>query len=110
LDANKQTVRVMAEYESFPLWQANSDGPANVDPASLPISSELAQTLLDWADDYDRTLNRDDPLASGFPDATAEENFYAQGERLARQLAAELGPHYAVEYFDGRSGHAMPIP
>jgi hypothetical protein len=110
LDANKQTVKVMAEYESFPLWQANSDGPANVDPASLPISSELAQALLDWADDYDRTLNRDDPLASRFPDTAAEETFYAQGERLARQLATELGAQYIVEYFDGRSGRTTPVP
>lgn len=109
MDTNKQAVKVMAEYESFPLWQANSDGLANVDPASLPISSELAQTLLAWADDYDRTLNRDDPLASGFLDATAEENFYAQGERLARQLATELGAQYTVEYFDGRSGRTTAV-
>lgn len=110
MDTNKNAVKVMAEYESFPLWRTNSGGPANIDPASLPISDELAQALLDWADSYDRTLDRDDPLSSGFPDAAAENYFYAQGEQLARQLAAELGPNYAVEYFDGRSGHTAPVP
>jgi hypothetical protein len=110
LDTNKQAIKVMAEYESFPLWRTNSDGTANVDPASLPISRGLAQTLLDWADSYDRTLNRDDPLASGFPDTAAEDDFYAHGERLARQLATELGTQYTVEYFDGRSGRTTPVP
>jgi hypothetical protein len=109
LDTNEQTIKVMAEYESFPLWRTNSDGPANIDPASLPVSRELAQALLDWADSYDRTLDRDDPLASGFPDAAAEDDFYTQGDRLARQLAAELGAQYAVEYFDGRRGQTMPV-
>jgi hypothetical protein len=103
-------IKIMAEYESFPLWRTNSDGTANIDPASLPISSELAQALLDWADSYERTLNRDDPLASGFPDTAAEEAFYAQGEQLARQLATELGAQYTVEYFDGRSGRTTLVP
>jgi hypothetical protein len=109
LDANKQTIKVMVEYESFPLWRVNSDGPPNIDPASLPISRELAQALLSWADSYDRTLDRDDPLASGFSDPVVEDDFYAQGERLARQLAAELGAQYTVKYFDGRSGHTVPV-
>lgn len=99
----------MAEYESFPLWQNNSAGPGNVDPASLPISPELAQELLDWADIYDRTLNRSDPLASGFPNPAAEDDFYALGESLARRIAVELGPQYSVEYFDGRSGRTTSV-
>lgn len=91
----------MADYESFPLWQADSAGPTNIDPAELSISTELARELLDWADAYDHTLNRSDPLASGFADATAEGDFYARGEQLARRLAAELGSRCTIEYFDG---------
>lgn len=109
MDTNGPAIKVMAEYESFPLWQTDSAGPANIDPAELSISSELAHELLDWADAYDRTLNRSDPLASGFSDAAAEDNFYARGEQLARRLAAELGSRYTVEYFDGRSGGSASI-
>jgi hypothetical protein len=99
----------MAEYESFPLWRTDSGGYANVDPAELSISPDLVRQLLEWADAYDRTLNRNDPLVSGFPDPGAEEAFYARGEQLAHGLAAELGPSCDVEYFDGRHGHIVLI-
>jgi hypothetical protein len=99
----------MADYESFPLWRTDSAGPANIDPTDLSITSELARDLLDWADAYDHTLNRSDPLVSAFPDSAAEDNFYARGEQLARRLAAELRSRYTVEYFDGRSGRSELI-
>jgi hypothetical protein len=76
----------MADYDSFPLWLRDPDGTANVDPTTLPISPELAQELLHWADVYDGTLNRADPAEPGFPDPAAEDDFYASGEGLARRL------------------------
>jgi hypothetical protein len=99
----------MADYETFPIWRSDSPDPANIDPASLPISPALAKDLVDWADMYDATLNRSDPIASGFPNAAAESEFYARGEQLARRLAAELAPAYAVEYFDGRNGQTIVV-
>jgi len=93
----------MADYESFPLWLRSADGTCNVDPTTLPISTELAHSLLRWADDYDATLNRSDPAASGFPSAAAEQNFCEEGAQLARALAAELGARYVIEYFDNRT-------
>jgi hypothetical protein len=95
-----KTVKVMADYESFPLW-ATDDEVDNIDPASLPISAGLAEALLQWADAYDATLRPDDPAASGFADPTAERAFYADGLSLAQRLAGELGGAYQVEYFDG---------
>jgi len=109
LDANKPIVKVKADYESFPLWQHDSAELANIDPATLPISPELVQELLDWADTYGRTVNSSHPLASGFPYAAAEDAFCTHGESLARRLAVELDPRYAVEYFDARSGQGWPI-
>ncbi|WP_203787500.1 hypothetical protein [Paractinoplanes rishiriensis] len=99
----------MADYESFPLWRRATQGTSNIDPALLPITTELAGSLLRWADDYDLTLNRDDPLASGFPGPESESDFYARGEALARRLARELGDAFVVTYFDGRTGLDTPI-
>ncbi|MEV0732304.1 hypothetical protein [Polymorphospora sp. NPDC050346] len=91
----------MPEYESFPLWRQSPGGAVNLDPLSLPISPELAQGLIRWATEYDRTWRRDDPAASGFPDPAAEERFHLEGERLASRLATELHGTCAVEYTDG---------
>jgi hypothetical protein len=109
LDADKPIIKVMAEYESFPLWHRDTSGKTNADPAALPISSELAQELLHWADVFDSTLNHSDPAASGFPDPAAEDDFYAGGQRLARRLVDELAGRYAIEYFDGRDGRTRPV-
>lgn len=107
MDASASTVRVMADYECYPTWLTGSAGVDNVDPAELPISGELATALLQWAQKYDATLDRDDPVSSGFPDADQEADFYAAGHKLARRLAAELSGRHPVEYFDGRTGRLV---
>ena len=104
VNVDRPTIKVMADYECFPLWRINCANPNNIDPATLPISPALTEDLLDWAARYDATLNRVDPAASGFTDAAAEHAFSARGEHLARRLAEELGPAYTVEYFDDRTG------
>jgi hypothetical protein len=86
-----KSIKVMADYESYPIWVREDGGLDNVDPRTLPISEGLAQALLDWADAFDATLNRDDPIESGFPTPADEEAFFAQGRELADRLAAELG-------------------
>jgi hypothetical protein len=63
----------------------------------------LIRELRAWADVYDSTLNRDDPLESGFASENADRQFLAEGLALARRLAAELGSSYHVECFDGVS-------
>lgn len=100
---------MMADYDCFPLWRRDGQGTVNIDPSTLPITPELAELLLCWADEYDRTLNHDDPISSGFPDLATENDFYAQGEVLARRLASELGDAHRVAYFDARTGADVPI-
>ncbi|MBQ1075425.1 hypothetical protein KBX06_19970 [Micromonospora sp. C31] len=97
----------MADYECYPTWLTGSAGVDNVDPAELSISDGLASALLQWAQTYDGTLDRDDPASSGFPDAGQEADFYAAGHELARRLAAELSGRCPVEYFDGRTGRLV---
>jgi hypothetical protein len=91
------------------LWRRDARGTANVDPTSLPISADLARHLEDWAAEYDGTLDRSDPLASGFTDPAAEAAFHARGEELAGQLARELPADFTVEYFDGRDARVHRV-
>lgn len=94
-------LRLGADYKCWPLWEAQ-DLPNNVDPFTLPITENLASALVNWADEYTATLNRSDPLRSGFPDLPSAEAWLQKGADLAvqfRQEVAEAG--YGVEY-----GHA----
>jgi hypothetical protein len=111
-------ILVMADYECSPLWWRVEAGRGeagrgearvgNIDPGHLPISAALADALQRWADDFDRTLNHDDPAASGFADQAAEDDFVARGAVLAHRLAEE---HRTAEirYFDLRTGRDEPV-
>ena len=77
----------MADYECYPLWEG--DGIGNVDPWSLDISSDLAAAITAWGDEYDATLNREDPAASGFADVSTAESWLVMGAHLAAWLRRE---------------------
>lgn len=87
----------MPDYQCHPLWDV--DEPDNIDPATLPLGDETRRALDAWAARYDRTLNEDDPLASGFASSEDELAFEADGRRLWQQVQQELGPDYRVYYF-----------
>lgn len=91
-----RTLKLMADYQCFPLWEASPGEVGNIDPNSLPISTSLRDQLMDWADVYDSTLNWEDPAISGFVSVDAVEVFKVQGMRLAHQMREELGPEFVV--------------
>ena len=72
-------------------------------PASLPISEALVAGLAEWKDRFDETLNQEYPPESGFGSPDTEDEFYADGLRLAAALAIELLDSHLVEYHDDRS-------
>jgi hypothetical protein len=89
---------VLSDYDCFPVWRTGPAGVENVDPATLPVSPELAAALMRWAEEYDATLNPEYPPDSGFPLEADRRAFLRRGERLAGRLAGELGPGYRVTY------------
>lgn len=91
-----RTIKLMADYQCFPLWKASPGEVGNIDPEGLPISEEIKVKLANWARQYDGTLNMDYPPDSGFETAEAEAEFKQEGLRLANQLRIELGPEYEV--------------
>ncbi|CAJ0821875.1 hypothetical protein [Ralstonia flaminis] len=89
-------IKLMADYQCFPLWE-NSPGVAgNIDPRDLPISQSLQQRLMAWAEKFDLTLNMDDPASSDFESEQAANDFRKEGDALAELLQIELGAAYVV--------------
>ncbi|MBV9786582.1 MAG: hypothetical protein JOZ51_00285 [Chloroflexi bacterium] len=93
-----QQIKLMADYESWPLWWAGDADPGNIDPHTLPLSPATIARLEAWADAFDATLNRDDPASSDFASDAAFEEFEAEGRALLQLLRKELAPEYQVLY------------
>lgn len=93
-----RTIKLMADYQCFPLWEASPGEVGEINPSELPISPALQKKLFTWASTFDATLSMDDPLCSGFASEEAAEQFRKGGMFLANQLQSELGNGYVVIY------------
>jgi len=74
-------IKLMPDYHCFPLWRIDDDICCNIDPYSLPVSNMLAEELTNWANEYDKTLNMNDPVNSGFEDTEKEQAFIDKGNK-----------------------------
>jgi len=95
----QETIKLMADYECFPLWKCDPVGTANLDPDTLPLSAETKKRLRNWAEWYDSTLNPDDPASSRFASKEDEQAFEEEGRSLYKILLKELNSTYNVAYF-----------
>ncbi|MHC1710575.1 MAG: hypothetical protein AB9872_00230 [Solidesulfovibrio sp.] len=91
-----RTIKLMADYQCYPLWEASPGVVGNINPGDLPISSSLQQMLIAWAEKFTATLNMDDPPSSGFESEQEASEFRQEGEVLAQCLQEELGASYVV--------------
>lgn len=94
-----EKIKLMADYECYPLWWASSGKAGDIDPETMPLSEETVSRLGKWADIYDAKLNWEDPNSSGFPTLEAKAAFEQEGISLWKQLQKELAPDYEVIYF-----------
>lgn len=92
----------MPDYECWSIWNLepidNED--YNIDPSNLPIPDDLKLRLSKWEDLYDATLNKNDPLNSGFKTENERKYFNEIGLGLFQSLKVELSD-YEVQYFGG---------
>ncbi len=91
-----RTLKLMADYQCHPLWEASPGTVDNIDPEKLPISTALKERLNNWAHDFDSTLDLDDPAMSGFKSEEQEAVFKNEGQVLGSQLQHELGNAFTV--------------
>lgn len=101
-------IKLMPDYDCYPLWHHNSDEVGVINPADLDLPEQLVNDLLAWADVYDATVKISNPIASGFANAEDEKKFIEQGKELARQLQTAL-PDREIFYFDISSNKLAKI-
>lgn len=89
-------IKLMADYQCYPLWNVSQGEVGNIDPNDLPISAELRRELMEWADLYDSTFNDNDPSCSEFKNETEEFEFRKTSKELGSRLSCELGSGFTV--------------
>lgn len=97
-----QRIKLMADYQCWPLWWAGDDGRAgNINPAELPLSADLCHRLEKWAATFDGWLDLNDPTGGKQPTPQEQAAFNAEGEAIWAELKRALAPHFDVLYFKG---------
>lgn len=103
-------IKLMAEYNSHPIWSMETDSLGPIDPATLPLTQETIVRLRLWVDRYQAQLNMADPANSAFLQGKELVEFEEEGIRLWLKLREELGPEYAVAYFSERLRRLLDNP
>jgi hypothetical protein len=91
-------IKLMADYQCYPIWNMSPGEYGDMAPCELPISKELQERLLKWAAIYDETLDVDYPPNSGFESEELESKFKLEGQRIVISLRDELGPEFLVSF------------
>lgn len=91
-------IKLMADYQCYPLWGLGPDDFGDISPDELPLSEDLKTSLNEWAERFDAILNMDDPATSDFNTVEEEELFINDGYNLALRLRNELGSKYEIIY------------
>lgn len=89
-------IKLMAEYNYYPLWEMDDVG--DIDPSDLRLSDETIERLLQWAKIYDGIINWDEPYLAGFASEKERIAFEGEGISLWQQLQKELGDEYKIFY------------
>lgn len=87
-------IKLMPDYQCFPLWDMTPGEYGDLDPKMLPITELLKSQIMDWARVCDGALDMEDSANSGFTTTGAKDAFELEGMRLADQRREELGPEF----------------
>jgi hypothetical protein len=89
LPASSKRFKLMADYGTFPLWAMDDGLIGDFSPQDLGVSEELTADLWAWANDFELSLNPDDPANSLWSDERHKQHV-ADGVALARRIKREL--------------------
>jgi hypothetical protein len=106
----KRKLKLMPDYQCFPLWWSEPGRVGDIDPATLPLSPETRSALDAWAQAFDSRLDLDDPAHSREVSAEEALAFEREGVRLWMRLREELASEYDVSYQSVRLGRVFTEP
>ena len=86
--SKSQSIKVMANYRTHPLWAMDDHLYGDFAPEQLGLSPELTSDLNAWADALTSSFNEDDPATSLWTDEQHRAH-RAEGRPLALRLAQE---------------------
>jgi hypothetical protein len=95
-------IKLMADYNSWPLWYDDPDDQYNMgpfDPNSWPISESLCGELEAWQNKFNATIDMSNPSDAGFNSVKELEEFLEHGQKLKEKLAIEL-PNVEISYIE----------
>jgi hypothetical protein len=87
--ANSKRIKLMADYGTCPLWAMDEGLLGDFPPQDLGVSEELTADLWAWANDFDASLNPDDPANSRWSEDRCKQHV-AEGIALAHRIKCEL--------------------
>jgi hypothetical protein len=101
-------IKLMWDYDCWPLWHFGDREVCNIDPDSLPLSAATRARLKDWAAIPDAKLDRSDPSSVTWTEEERQK-FEAEGRDLWKLLQRELGDGYRVVYYSSTK-HQVLMP
>jgi hypothetical protein len=89
LPASSKRFKLMADYDTFPLWAMDDGLIGDFAPQDLGVSAELTADLWAWANAFDASLDPHDPANSRWS-AERHRQHVEEGVALARRIKREL--------------------
>ena len=89
LPASSKRIKVMADYGCYPLWAMDDGLIGDFSPQDLGSSEALTADLWAWANEFELSLNPDDPANSRWSGDRFKQHV-AEGMALAHRIKREL--------------------
>ena len=96
-------LKMMWDYDAFPLWSTGRALGEQINVDLLPLSTELRDELQAWSDEWTGLVcGEHGPDAPGWKGPTTEQHrrWDEHGRQVLARTRAELGPKYVVGYFN----------
>lgn len=106
--APTQVVKLMCDYDAFPLW-VSSGRLGQASSRSVPISDDLASDLQAWSDNMSSLMWAHHGPERHVPDPDELSVLNSEGQSLAQRVRVELTDEWAVRYFDECSGEVVEV-
>lgn len=100
-------IKLMWDYDCWPLWQHDGRIFVNVDPAGFSLSPSTLARLEAWSAIPDAKLAEVQNPQDMQWSAVEKQAFEAEGRALWSILRRELGPEYHVVYHSTTEGRVL---